>query len=1093
MRNKILKFEFRSRFTNWMTLLFILMMIFQGIWYTKGFYDFYGGEGMMINAAGVFYQNLAGGGILMMIIIAIITGPMLYKDVQYKTANWLYTLPINDKSFFWGRFFSAFLINVVIASFYMVGLWLVPYSGIGESNLFGPTPFDQIFHGFFILTIPNIFLLTSLCFAAVVFFRRPAAGYLAIFLTVIFFLLMETSVESSGATSTNLIFDPFAYVPVKHQVTLMSIPERNQSYISLSGYLLTNRILWLSIALICVTLAYLKFSFKSFSSAGKKRKKIKTIYGNTVPGSITLTSSNQITDAPKLSYDTSTLIKKLGNLATLEFKNIVRTQGFRMILGILVLFSILQNLMWNASYYIGPQVPVTSEMTNFRVTFGVFVIMLLMIWSGELFFKDKTANIWQIMDALPVPVWVTQVSKLLAMFGVAFLLNIVFMLCGILAMIVKGGFANIDLALFINDYLGYNWGWLNHCLFIALVFFVAGLTGKRFLTHILATGYFFLLLVTFEFNLIEQLRFGYGFTPGFEEYSEMNGYGMWRTASAWYFLMWFVLAIALVLLGILFWDRGIGNRLINKLQFKSTQLNIVGKLSVLVLLFSFIFLQSFIYQQVNGKDNFELSKEADASAADYERKYLYLSTKIQPKYAKVDLKLDYYPMERRAEYMVDAQLKNIHSIALDSIVLSLPDHIAIHSIRIENEDLTSSLIIDDLHDVVKFKLPSVLNDGDTLAVRMDLIKDFDGFTQEEPQASLVYRGAFGSIDDYLPFIGFDETKMLTENRARAEQGLSRLGSLLPDLKDTFSLKESIYRNDALPITGTLTLSTTADQVLIGPGQLINKEQKENRNYAIFQIQEASPLNWYLGTAPHIETKKKETANNIDIQVFYNPDHPYNVSLYQGILEQAINFVEQNLAYYPFPQVRLYEIPHYQDPFYSFARGIAISEKEGWIADTTGIKERAYLYQTTATGIFQQWVQANLNIANVQGADMLRIALPEALSLQFVQNSLGEEAVNLLIEQKKQIYNKDRFSDPNGEPPLLYADGKDYLEANHGAITLYIWSEKLGFNQFNKLVLEWKEQNQVNTFQSLYAELLNRTNGKDQDALRKAFETVSSDN
>ena len=77
---------------------------------------------MMINAAGVFYQNLAGGGILMMIIVAIITGPMLYKDIQYKSANWLYTLPVDDKRFFLGRFFSAFLINVAIASFYMLGL-----------------------------------------------------------------------------------------------------------------------------------------------------------------------------------------------------------------------------------------------------------------------------------------------------------------------------------------------------------------------------------------------------------------------------------------------------------------------------------------------------------------------------------------------------------------------------------------------------------------------------------------------------------------------------------------------------------------------------------------------------------------------------------------------------------------------------------------------------------------------------------------------------------------------------------------------------------------------------------------------------------
>ncbi|MEM8891719.1 MAG: hypothetical protein AAGD28_27315, partial [Bacteroidota bacterium] len=264
MFSKILQFEFKSRFTQWMTLLFVLMMVFQGIWYTKGFYDFYGGEGMLLNAAGVFYQNLAAGGMLLVIVVAIITGPMLYKDIQYNSAGWMYALPISEKKFFLGRFFSAFLINVAIAAFYMLGMVLVPYSGIGAEALFGPTPFLQMFHGFFILTVPNLFLLTSLAFAALAIFKKPAASYLAIFLTVISFLLMETDSETSGYTSTNLIGDAFAYVAVNQQVMTLPVPDRNVAFLSLSGNLLTNRILWMSISLLCLGIAYFKFSFKDF-------------------------------------------------------------------------------------------------------------------------------------------------------------------------------------------------------------------------------------------------------------------------------------------------------------------------------------------------------------------------------------------------------------------------------------------------------------------------------------------------------------------------------------------------------------------------------------------------------------------------------------------------------------------------------------------------------------------------------------------------------------------------------------------------------------------------------------------------------------
>ncbi|MEO1589540.1 MAG: hypothetical protein AAFS00_19840, partial [Bacteroidota bacterium] len=134
MFHKIFRFELRSRFSQWMTLLFALMLIFQGIWYTKGYYDYYGGDGMYLNAAGVMYQNLAGCGLLMVIIVAVITGSTLYKDIQFKSAQWVYALPVNEKQFFLSRFLSAFLINVIIASAYMIGMVIVPYSGIGEAN-----------------------------------------------------------------------------------------------------------------------------------------------------------------------------------------------------------------------------------------------------------------------------------------------------------------------------------------------------------------------------------------------------------------------------------------------------------------------------------------------------------------------------------------------------------------------------------------------------------------------------------------------------------------------------------------------------------------------------------------------------------------------------------------------------------------------------------------------------------------------------------------------------------------------------------------------------------------------------------------------
>ncbi|MEM9446831.1 MAG: hypothetical protein AAGA18_15935, partial [Verrucomicrobiota bacterium] len=174
MISKIVKFELKARFTQPLTIIYFLMLVFQGIWYTQGSYKYYVNDATLMNGSAIFYKTLAGGGMLLCIILALITGTVLYKDIQYKTSGLMYATPVDQKRFFLGRFISAYLINLILASGIMVGLVLAPYSGIGTPDKFGPTPWVQMFHGFFTLTAVNILMLTMVCFSAIVFFRKMA-------------------------------------------------------------------------------------------------------------------------------------------------------------------------------------------------------------------------------------------------------------------------------------------------------------------------------------------------------------------------------------------------------------------------------------------------------------------------------------------------------------------------------------------------------------------------------------------------------------------------------------------------------------------------------------------------------------------------------------------------------------------------------------------------------------------------------------------------------------------------------------------------------------------------------------------------------
>ena len=291
-----------------------------------------------------------------------------------------------------------------------------------------------------------------------------AAGYLSIFVLVMLFLVSESTQDNSANLTTYFLIDPFAYVYTSIQMDSLPADQKNTGFLTFNSIFYLNRLIWVGGSLLLFFFAYKKFSFKEFINASSKSKKkvIESLQPSTF-GKITVPSV-------LLNFSILEFIRKFWRLATLEFNNVVRPINFKIILSILALMFLLQNVMWNATYYLGPSQPLTSTMTFVRLPMGFFIMMLLMIWAGELFFKDRISNIWQITDSLPVPVWVTTLSKYVAMSGVALVTALVVILCGILAQLLMGGWQEIDFFRYADDFTRLQVGMVDlsskHCLSI---------------------------------------------------------------------------------------------------------------------------------------------------------------------------------------------------------------------------------------------------------------------------------------------------------------------------------------------------------------------------------------------------------------------------------------------------------------------------------------------------------------------------------------------------------------------------------------------------------------------------------------------------
>ncbi|MEM1337984.1 MAG: hypothetical protein AAGF96_09550 [Bacteroidota bacterium] len=1080
----VVKNELKQRIFSWITLIFFLMLAFQMIWYTDGSFKYFANEGVLMNASSILYRNYAAMGMLMIIIIAIATGGVLYKDIRYRSAEWTYALPISDKQFFVGRFLSAFLYLVILSTGMILGHLLVPYSGIGEAHRFGPTQWGPLFHGWILFTVPNLFFYVALVFFALVFTRKIASSYLAVFLVVITFLIAQTSYETGGGNNLMafILVDPGGFVAAQHYTELLTPLEKNTEMFKLSGYVLNNRMFWLGLAVILAVASYFKFSFKYFIQAGvDKSKKIKETRkkGFTIP-SVRL---------PKVvkQYQVSNFLTKLWSLSKLEFMNIVRPISFKIILGIIFLMVFLQNVTWNADYYIGNELPLSSNMTYFRLQWGVFVTMLVMIWSGELFFKDKTVNIWQITDSLPVPVWVTQLSRLTAVIGLCFVLSLSFIFISIITQILLGGASYIDLGRFAEDLLLYRWAFLNFVLWASLVFFIAALTSNRILTHILCVALFIFLVISFDQGIVEDLRIGFGFTPGVDDYSETSGYGIFEQSANWFFLLWLALSMALVMAGIWLWKRGSDKKWKNRLSLKNMQLGSISKVVMVVFFGLFLFLMSFITQNVYDNGNFVPKAEEERLNAEYEMKYKYLETKPHPKYETLDVQLDLFPTERRMEFSSNITLNNTK--AADTLFFNTKDFVHFTSVKLNAQEL--KIVKEDTdQNLIAYGIPQALQKDSILKLSLEGYKQYVGFVQSDSQADITTIGSFGSLQEFLPVIGYDSDKELLENRKRQEQDLPRLHSRMANFDDPYALEQNVFATDANLVKGSIRISTEAGQIPFAGGSLEKIETSNDRTIAQYVIDTPQVFNWYIGSSDYQVIQGK--AGKVTYSILHKPTHTFNVGLYQEALKKGVAFMKTHFGTKAVDNhLQLVEIHRWQEDRYTFVNTIALSEKEGWVANTEGLQEKAYIYQTIGSGLAKLWLQKSLTVANVQGADMFILGLPEAISLQFVKENLGEEAVDLLIKKKTDKYAKDKNNEPNIEPSLIHADGTDYMEENKGAIALNRVQELIGKEKFNRLVLEFitEQPDQPKVFIDLYQKLLEAVPTLEKVKVRQMFETV----
>lgn len=974
------------------------------------------------------------------IIIVAVIGNAVLQDFRTNTHTLIFTTPVPKFDYLFGRFTSSLFICLLILTGPAFGLMLgyaSPWVSPDKIEAFTLAPYIQ---SYWQTVIPNAIIDGAIFFAVSLMARDIFVIWLSL---IIFYVATGVANSIFGTLDKQTIaafIDPMGNSAKETLTKYWSTYDKNHLFYSMKGLFLANRLVWLGISAIVWFTGYSYFSFSSSPRRlfFKKAKLAENTKLNFVPSFF---NKGELPKAT-LSFTNATNLRSLWGLSKNECITMWRNTYFRIILlfGMLFLFLASTQL---GKFYDTTVLPVTYVVVeSFGGTFMLFMVILTIMFGGELVWRARDNRMNNILDALPVPNWVFYCSKLAGLIFMQVILVGIIFLCGIIVQLFKG-YTHLEILLYLKYLYGFRI--INLIMLAVLSIFVQALARNKYMGYFIV-GLFYFWNSTFAGIVLKHNLFIFASSPGLS-YSDMNGFGN----AAWpfyiYKIYWGALCVCMAVISSLVWSRGLDKSL--RLRFAEAR-NKANRQSWMVLLCSaivFIGCGSFIYYNTNVINKFETDFKQEEDQAQYEKKYKKFEHAPQPKITDVSLKVDIFPYTRAIHSDGNFILKNKSSVSIDSIHILTPPNININAMRFSR---ASQLMLDDSEMGYRiYKLAQPLAAGDTLSMSFSVDMLSKGFTESfTGLGTPLDNGTFVNNLSFLPNIGYDKGGELSDNTRRKKHGLGYRITANP-ITDTNALMRNVFVNDADFISFDATVSTVPDQIAVAPGYLQSDTTINGRRYFHYKM-DSKILNFYSFLSARY-TIKKEMWNNVAIEIYYNKGHEYNLDRMFNSAKKSLQYYTTNFSPYQYRQVRILEFPRYATFAQSFPNTIPFSEGIGFIAnvDDSDKDEIDYPFYVTAHEIAHQWFAHQVIGGDVEGSNALSESLAQYGAIMVMEREYGEDKIRKFLRIEMDKYLTARSNESEKEKPWAFVDaGQGYILYQKGGINMHALNKYLGEDSLN---------------------------------------------
>jgi ABC-2 type transport system permease protein len=403
-------------------------------------------------------------------IVSGIMGVAILRDFEHRTEAIFLTTNLSKFDYLFGRFVGSFIVLFYVSLGIPLGIMLGDLMPWRDHTRMLPFQFLSYLYNYCIFILPNIFITASVFFMVGALSHKMIVVYMqgVTFLLLYFFtgsLLGQMDKREIGA-----LLDPIGIRAMSLQTRYWSIAQKNHDFISLKGDFLYNRLFWIAIGVLCLSLTYRLFSLQQVLNP-LVRKKIKVVKSR-----------------PELLKESMPqVVKKFDNyflqvteLTKVHYQNVVKDLPFigLTLCGIMIFVFTSTTVK---GWYGTTVVPSTYKMLeSMSILTGFFPLILTIIYIGDLVWKERELRMNLIHDTLPISNITVMIGKLL---GLTLAFCTTFLIAIFISVTIQTfkGYHDYQFGVYFKELFGGSL--ISMIIFMLLGFFVHSLVNNKFWGH----------------------------------------------------------------------------------------------------------------------------------------------------------------------------------------------------------------------------------------------------------------------------------------------------------------------------------------------------------------------------------------------------------------------------------------------------------------------------------------------------------------------------------------------------------------------------------------------------------------------------------